>query len=713
MEPRRWRSSWIGLVAVLGFGNVAHAVSPPDFATRVIPVLTKAGCNAGSCHGAALGRGGFRLSLLGYDPDVDHESLVQEFEGRRVNTSRPERSLALRKATGNLDHEGGTRLARGGEGYRIVRDWIAGGALRGAGGSPRSLRVEPAATTLPATGQSVPLNVIASFEDGTTEDVTRWAVYTPADPTAVQCSPLGEVTVLRRGRAAIMVRFLGAVGCATVTVPLADAPARVVQRLRANFIDDHINRTLEELGLDQTPRADDASVLRRIRLDLTGQLPTPKEVDDFLADRSPGKLARLVDQLLANPEFVDHWAYKWGDLLRIESGRLGTAGATAFHTWIRDQIVRNTPLDRMVRELVLALGDGDQVGPANFSRVPGDARSQAEFVSQVFLGVRLQCANCHDHPLDRWTQDDYHGLAAIFARLDHGREVRLRPRGEVIHPGTGLAAAPRIPGDRFLKGEVDPREAFAQWLTASKNPYLARSVVNRIWRELMGRGLVEPVDDHRTTNPATHPALLNELARDFIASDFDTKHVIRTIMASEAYRRESGANPGRIPDDQFYSHALARPLPPHVLVDAVTRVTGVAEPLGNLPVGTTAGSLGDSRVPSTTLDLLGRCPRESGCATTPGASGSLALALHAINGTWLNGKIAAPDGRLHRLLREGRSDPEIVVEFYRIALGREPTDGERTHWKREIAAGGEAGRTDSLEDFVWALILSAEFTQND
>ncbi|MCA1686115.1 MAG: DUF1549 and DUF1553 domain-containing protein, partial [Planctomycetia bacterium] len=393
-------------------------------------------------------------------------------------------------------------------------------------------------------------------------------------------------------------------------------------------------------------------------------------------------------------------------------GRLGPEGAAAFHAWVRDAVVRNTPLDRMAREMILALGDGDRVGPANFSRVASDARSQAELVSQVFLGVRLQCANCHDHPLDRWTRDDYHGLAAVFARVDRGRTVRLRERGEVVHPGTGLAASPRIPGERPIPGDCDPREAFAEWLTSQKNPYFARAAVNRIWRELMGRGLVEPVDDHRATNPPTHPALLDTLARDLVAHGFDTRHTIRTILASEAYRRGSRAVPGSPEDDRFYSHAPARPLPPHVLVDAVARVTGVPEPLGDLPRGTSAGSLGDSRVASESLDLLGRCRRESVCTPDVAANGSLGLALHAINGPWLNVKLADPAGRLHRMVREGRDDGEIIAEFYRLALGRRPRDAELAHWTREIAGAGEAGRLGALEDFAWALLLSPEFTRN-
>jgi len=711
MRSGRWRTA-IGLATWLGAGAVTGASEPPDFSTRVVPALTKAGCNAGSCHGAALGRGGFRLSLLGYDPGADYDSLVREYEGRRVDLARPEQSLVLRKPAGELDHEGGIRLSPGGEGHRSLRDWIAAGAPRGPDRAVRSLKITPEAATLAATGQSLALRVVASYDDGTSEDVTRLATYTPADPASSRCSPIGEVTALRRGRAAVMVRFLGGVGCSTITVPLGDADRASVPRPIANFIDEHVNATLDELRLDQAPRADDASFIRRARLDLTGQLPDPTEVEGFVADPGPDKHARLVDRLLALPEFVDHWSYKWGDLLRIESGRLGPSGAAAFHAWVRDQVARNAPLDRMATELVLALGDGDAAGPANFSRVPADARGQAEYVSQVFLGVRLQCANCHDHPLDRWTQDDYHGLAAVFARLERGRTVRLRPRGEVIHPKTGRAAPPRIPGQRDLDGEADPRQAFAQWLTASDNPHFARVAVNRIWRDLMGRGLVEPVDDHRATNPATHPALLDDLASDFAAHGFDVRRAIRTIAASEAYRRSPLATLGSPADDRFLSHAQPRPLPPHVLVDAVARVTGVPEPLGDRPPGTTAGSLGDSRVSSLPLDLLGRCPRQAGCEADSLASGSLAVALHAINGPWLNVKIARPEGRLHRAIEAGRSDGEIVAEFYRAALGREPGDDERTHWQGAIGAAGPGGRTAALEDFLWALLGSDEFTHN-
>jgi hypothetical protein len=360
---------------------------------------------------------------------------------------------------------------------------------------------------------------------------------------------------------------------------------------------------------------------------------------------------------------------------------------------------------------LLTLGDGHRVGPANFSRVPADARSQAEYVSQVFLGVRLQCANCHNHPLDRWTQDDYHGLAAVFARLSRGQDVRLQDQGEVMHPKTGKAARARLPGLEFIAGTDDPRERLAAWLTSPDNPHFARTAVNRLWRELMGRGLVEPVDDHRATNPATHPQLLDELARDFVAHGFDVRHTLRLIVGSAAYQRSSLPTGINRTDDRFYSRALVRPLSPAVMVDAVARVTGVAEKLGSLPDGSRAIALGDSRVPSLPLDLLGRCARENVCSAEPSA-GALRLTLHRINGPWLNDKIAHPQGRLHVLLRDKRSNEEIIATLYRVALGRKPTAEEATFWKDKLTATEGEERTRLLEDFFWALLNSMEFGCN-
>jgi hypothetical protein len=436
--------------------------------------------------------------------------------------------------------------------------------------------------------------------------------------------------------------------------------------------------------------------------------------DEAIERSSAPSIDAIIERLMNRPEFVDHWSYKWGDLLRIESRRLQPDGAAAFHRWVRECVARNTPLDAMAREMMLALGDSYTVGPAGFSRVPTDARSHAEHVSRVFMGVRLQCANCHNHPLDRWTQDDYHGLAAVFARLGRGREVKLLPRGDVIHPKTGQPALPRIPGVAFIDAE-DPesqRERLSAWLTSPDNPFFARAAVNRIWHELMGRGLVEPIDDHRATNPATHPELLDALARDFVAHGFDVRHTIRTIVASEAYQRSSRSVAGNQSDDRFYSHAIVRPLPPPVLVDAVAKVTGVPEKLGELPAGTRAIALADSRVPSQPLDLLGRCSRDAECSPPNDTDGSLPLTLHTINGPWLNAKITDPAGRLTQLVDTGADDETVVRELYVAGLSRRPTARELTHWKTRLVDAGRDARRAVAQDFMWALLNSTEFCCN-
>ncbi len=722
------------IIATVGIATAAPGIELPtpsqqpnpivDFETQVIPVLTKAGCNSGSCHGAAIGRGGFKLSLLGYDPQADYDSLVSEFEGRRVNQVRPEKSLVLRKPALDIDHEGGLRLKPGGDGFRIVRDWIAAGAPRG--GDRRLLKIEVAPTTqwLPDLGGQFSIKVLAHFATGdqrsavsiqqTSEDVTRWAVFTATDPAATRVDSSGAVTVLRRGQTSVMVRFLGEVAAVTVMVPInegGDAPAN---RPLANFVDEHVNRTLDALRLPHSPRTDDRIFVRRVYLDLIGVLPDPAEVDAFVADRAADKRQRLVEGLLDRSEFADLWALKWGDLLRIESRRLQPEGAAAFHSYIRDCVAKNTPLDVMARTMLLATGDGYAVGPANFSRVPRDAREAAEHVSRVMLGVRLQCANCHNHPLDRWTQDDYHGLAAVFARVDRSREVKLVARGDVIHPRTGRPAVPRIPGDRFIESPdaTTWRDQFADWATSPVNPFFARVAVNRIWRELMGRGLVEPVDDLRATNPATHPELLDALAADLASHRFDVRHTVRTVVTSEAYQRSSVSQSGNRADDRFCSKALVRPLAAHVLIDAVVKVTGVTERLGDLPGGTPAISLGDSRVASEPLDLLGRCSRDAECSAATASSGSLPLALHTINGPWLNAKLADPAGRLARLLTTSADNAAIVTEFYLIALSRRPTQAELNHWHDGLAAADSSGRVAALQDFCWALLNSAEFGCN-
>jgi Protein of unknown function (DUF1549)/Protein of unknown function (DUF1553) len=495
-----------------------------------------------------------------------------------------------------------------------------------------------------------------------------------------------------------------------MTLPFSDAPVDLSREPRANFIDDEVLKSLGVLRIPVSPRADDATFLRRLRLDLTGRLPTPQEVASFVADTSSDKRAKLIDTLLASEDFAEYWTFKLTSLVRNRPAG-DAAGAKALHTWLRDRVRDRTPFDKIAREVLTGVGDSHAHGPAQFTRLSPDPRAQAELVSQVFLGVRLQCANCHNHPLDRWTQDDYHGLAAVFARLDRGREVKVVARGAVTNPRTGEPAVPRIPGVRFLDATGDGREAFANWLTGPDNPYFAKAIVNRLWRAMFGRGLVEPADDLRDTNPATHPDLLDRLATDFVRHDYDFRHTLRLIARSDTYGRSAETTATNKADDRFYSHAYRRPIEPEVLTDALSDVTGITERYGDEPAGTRAIALVDPGTPSRALDVLGRCSRKDSCESDS-AGGGLPAMLHRLNGELINRKITARDGRLHHMIAAGQSTPTIVAEFYTRALSRAPTDAERRYWQAQSDKVETMDRTAWLEDLVWSLLNSREFTTN-
>lgn len=697
------------LVAALACGAGSPEI---EFDTDVVPVLTKAGCNAAACHGAAAGRGGFKLSLFGGDAESDYHAIVHEFEGRRVNLAEPARSLVVLKPAGEMEHEGGVRLGED-DAATLVR-WIEAGAARDQVRWLTGLQLDPTELLVDRVPNTVPLRVVADFNDGTHRDVTHRAVYISTDPAAVEVDRNGRLTVLRRGRHAVIVRYLSIVKTVQITAPLNDEPIDVTNAPRGNWIDDEVLDTLRALRLPLSPQADDATMLRRARLDLTGRLPAPEEVRNYLADKDPRKFPKLVERLLDSPEFAEYWTYKLAKLLRIRASAQEAQGARAFHAWVYRQIELGTPLHEFAVALLTSEGDTHINGPANFHRVAGDARGQAEYASELLMGARLRCANCHNHPLDRWTQDDYHGLAAIFARVERGRIIRTNPRGEVSHPRTGQAAVPRIPGERFLDAEDNGPAALAQWLSAADNPYFATAMVNRVWQAMMGRGLVDPADDLRATNPATHPALLEKLAADFIEHGYDLRHSIRLIATSAAYARGSQARDTNRADDRFYSHALVRALEPEVMADAIADVTGVADQYGNEPHGTRAVALFNPATPSPALDILGRCSREDSCEaeTAFGAQGGLTTKLHLLNGELINRKITAGDGRLHRKIAEEGTTAELIEQFYLRALSRFPNDDERTFWEQELTSTDNHDRQQRLEDFVWSLLSCREFSTN-
>lgn len=730
------RVAWIGIALLAAAGGLAqgslaasHAHrdsaandTPIDFDTRIIPVLTKAGCNAGACHGSAAGQGGFHLSLWGTDAAADYDAIVRQAEGRRVNLAHPSESLLIAKATSQIEHGGDQRFDDESESAQLLLRWIARGARRTHGRKLVDLDVQPKQIVLSRIGDQATIQVRATFQrpdaepdadpdaDPDVHEVAVWSVFTSQDAESASVDALGTVTAAARGtQTTVLVRFLDRIEAVTVIVRAARDPVDLSREPRANFIDEQILAMLEVMHLAPLEPASDQSFLRRACLDLAGRLPTPEERAEFLADDRADKRSLLVDRLLASEDYAVYWTLRWARLLRLDSSAMDAEGASALYDWLHAQVRDNTPWNHLVRELLVAQGDSHQVGAANFARATGSARDQAEQVGQAFLGIRLQCANCHDHPLDRWTQDDYHGLAAIFARLDRSRVVRWTERGEVTHPRTNEAAAPRLPGERFLPAESDQRGTLADWLASDQNPWFAQALVNRLWQALLGRGLVEPVDDLRPTNPATHPDLLRLLAEDFVAHHYDVQHTLRLIANSRAYaRRSAAADPFA---ERFLARAATRALAPEVLLDAISSVTMIDESFPNLPAGTRAVQVADRRLESPTLDLLGRCTRE-GCGPSS-ARGVLARQLHLINGPLLNDRLENPQGRLAKLLHAQRSNEQIVEELYLRALCRLPSERERETWKQAMShAASELDRQEMLVDFAWSLLTGREFSTN-
>lgn len=697
------------LIAVLPSGNETAV----DFDNQIIPVLTKAGCNTGSCHGAAVGRGGFKLSLYGSDPTADHQSMVLALRGRRVNLVHPEESLVVLKPTESIAHGGGYKLEEDGEGADLLREWVRQGAKHSRSRELKEFRVSPIRQVADHVGATIQLAATATFSDGVELDVTRWTVFTPDDPAAVAVDPSSALaTLLRRGRQIIVARYLDHVEPIEFWVPLADAVIDLSHEPLRNYIDNRVIDMLSTLRIPVAPISDDETFLRRVTLDLTGRLPSPAISRKFLGNQSRSKRDELIDELLASDEFTEYWTWQLAKLLRIRSLPQDSQTAPVYHRWLKQQIADHVPYDELARQLLLAMGDSHEVGPANFYRSVAGAREQAEFVSELFMGSRLRCANCHNHPFDRWTQDDYHGLAAIFAKIESGRVIKLIRSGEVTHPRTGEAAVPRIPGESFLAIDQDGRQSLATWLTDRKNPYFAKAIVNRLWKCMMGRGLVEPTDDFRSTNLATHPALLEQLAADFVESHYDLRHLLRQIAMSTTYSRSGQPTVDNQTDDRYYSHALTRPLPAEILADALSDITGLADQYGAEPLGTRAVALVDANIDSGALDILGRCSREDSCENAGEGSAGLSRMLHLFNGPLLNQRIAAGESRLLKLLAEQKSSREIVDEFYQLALGRGPNKSERDYWTEQMEGLDEQRLRAVLEDFVWSLLSCREFVTN-
>lgn len=692
--------------------------APPSFDAEIIPILTKAGCNSGECHGAAAGRNGFRLSLLGADPDADFESIVFERDSRRVNQASPRLSLLFKKPTGAIDHGGDVAIDPDSEHAERILLWISSGVPRGDRRKVTRLIVSPLEQWIERVPATVTIQAIAEFDDGSRRDVTGLTVFSSVDPDAVVFdADAGTATVKRRGQHAVIARFMNQLSTLQWTVPLGDAAsvndiARASDRFDNGVVDKLITERLVAMRLIAGPPATAEEFVRRVTLDLTGRLPTPDEVDSFRGDEGALTRVQYVEKLLASDAFVDHWTLHFAKWLHLHSLPNEPPASQAFHTWIRDQIARNAPIDSMARQLLLTTGDSHQQGPANFARMANDARAQAELFGEAFMGIRIGCANCHSHPLDRWTQDDYHGLAAVFAKLDRGRFVRWTERGSVTNLRNNEPARPRIPGERFIDEGENPIAALADWISHPSNRYFARSMVNRFWYELMGYGLVDPVSDMRETNPSTHAALLDYLTGVFVESGFDFRHLLRTIATSDAYAARSAREGDDSSGGRFYAFHAARMLSPEILADAISDVTGVANHYPGTPFGTRAVSIVDPLQDAPVLRAIGRCSRASGCDQEPFNASSIATQLHLLNGDLVNAKLTHPESRLQRMIAAGHSNDQIVSEFYLRALSRRPSDLERIAWRDSLATRDADERIKRLEDFVWSLLNSDAFRMN-
>lgn len=680
---------------------LADPSASPTFESDVLPILTKHGCNSGSCHGAATGRGGFRLSLYAGDAAADYASIVREQNGRRVNLSRPDRSLLLLKPVEEIAHAGGNRFDMDSESYAILRRWITNGVPRSSAPSTHSIDVTQKIFTATQSGQTFSYAVHVG-EDRT--DVTRWCVVRPQDESACEVDQQKHVIKpLRAGQHVIVVRYMNQIASISVLVPHVRKHEFQPANARSNFIDQHVNSMLNTLKIPPSVPSGDAEFHRRLRLDLTGRLPTGTQINSFQEDRRTDKRERLIDQLLASPEFTEFWTFRLAKLLRIRPQPQDEIGASKFYDWLRKKIASQAGYNQIVAEMLTASGDTHEIGPANFYRVQQGARQQAEYVSETLLGVQLRCANCHNHPLDRWTQDDYHGLAAIFAKVRSGRTVLFNSNGEVSHPRTGEAAAPRIPGLRFLAGDGDQRIAFSDWLTADDNRYLSRSIVNRLWAWTFGKGIVHPVDDFRATNPATHPELLDQLAQDFVANGFRIRHTLRVICNSRAYQRSSRALDDNKSDTSFASHAAFRPLEAEVLMDAIADVTGARGKAESRAI-----DMFNSRGQAPLLKVLGQCDRAEACPAPSAPDLSQALQLVATNA--INGKLAGNGGFVERLLQSTSNAEEIVTTLYLRALSREPQPKELRFAVGELKAA--ESMATAVEDLAWALLTCREFASN-
>ncbi len=710
-----------------------------SFRNHVESVLSKQGCNGGACHGARAGQKGFRLTLFGFDVDADYTYLTRQAVGRRIVPTDPGRSLILTKPTGLLPHKGGVRLEAGSPEYRVLAEWIASGVPGPKADDPQIERLE----VLPqysrqAVKGTQQLVVLAHFNDGHIEDATRWAKYTSVNSAIASVDERGKATISGAGEGAIKIWYLNHNVMAYLTVPYANAtkPDTFANATRRNFIDELALEKLAALKVPPSTRCDDATFLRRAFLDTIGTLPTADEAREFLADTQADNRDRLIDSLLSRTEFVDYWTYKWADLLLISGQRLRPKALESYYKWLHEAVAANQPWDQFVRDIVTATGSTYDNGAANFYALHQDPEDMAETVAQAFMGLSINCAKCHNHPLEKWTNDQYYAFANLFSRVrakgwggdyrngDGLRIVYSDTQGELIQPSKGEPQQPcPLDGEPVaFAATADRRQAVAKWLTSPENPYFTRAIVNRVWANFFGTGLVEAIDDLRLTNPASNEELLNAATKYLIEHKYNLKELMRAILQSETYQRTSEPLAENKADERFYSRYYPRRLKAEVLLDAIAQVAEAPtdfkaatpdsrKPGAAIPAIKRAIRLTDSYVDSYFLEAFGKPERLITCECERSSEPSMTQVLHLYNGETVNKKLATKGSAAERATSE-TDNAKIVDDVYLAALSRQPTAAERDSLIGELAAAPSEERRQVIEDLYWSVLTCREFLFN-
>ena len=697
---------------------------PLNFENDIIPILTRYGCNSSGCHGKAEGQNGFKLSVFGFDPPADYRSLTMEGRGRRVFPAAPEQSLLLQKASGGRPHGGGVRIPPDRPEFETLRRWIAAGLPLGSATDAKVAKIElaPREQQL-AMGQTVQLRVTATLTDGEQLDVTQLARFQSNNDGLAAVGEDGLVTAGQTpGIAAVMASYMGQVDVLHAIVPRPQIASPKQPPSGHNFIDALVYRRLGQLNIEPAELCTDAEFLRRVHLDLIGTLPTADEARAFLSDTRSNRRELLVDGLLQRPEFADYWALKWADLLRVDRQALGHKAAYEEHRWIRDSLAANKPLDQFAREIITAEGPLSENPQGYLFKAASDPGKAASAISQVFLGIRIECAQCHHHPYDRWSQTDYFGMTAFFAQLQR----KNTPLGEMLvavgdptttHPRTGEKITAHALGEPMPENNIagDRRRELAAWLTSPTNSLFARNIANRAWAHMLGRGLVEPVDDIRATNPPSNPELLDALAAKFIEQKFDLRALFKTIAGSRVYQHSTRPNETNLADEQNYSRALLKRLDAEVLLDAVCQTTGTPEKFEGVPAGARAIELWDSQVNHDFLRLFGRPSRQSVCECERVSEPSVGQVLHLLNSERVQSKLSHETGLISRLVRKEADDAKLVEELYLTIYARYPSEQDRTvalSFLQSVPTSDVAARRAAVEDLTWTMLNTLEFVFN-